>query len=698
MLLCPLCNSFKGVGPVLTEDEARRLSSLPTRSFKHKDILWPNFRLSAETCYCCNILLRGVTGCLQQRQHEPDQVVQVNFSFLYAPREGYVTENDKTVTCEFNDGSRVEIGLFTLNDDSCPCPDAWDDVPVTLRTSPETSSEEAFKKACKWLKDCEDEFHGAEVPEGGDPEDYEHFCASSQEALSQATTLPTRVVDVGRHDGKIKLIEGNGRAQRYLCLSHCWGNKQIITTTRSTLAERMQEIHAEDLSRTFEEAIHMTRRFEVDYIWIDSLCIIQDDAEDWERESARMASIYRNAYLTIAATKSSNGDGGLFAQTPDFEVSGTTPEGEDYYLVFRKKIDHDLSVDGGTPHFPLMNRAWVYQERMLSRRVLHFGYYELFWECSTEIYCECGNIGYLGCMETIPLPNPRKMISSALESLERTPSGNWSNRTWVQNMRFYIARMWRSLVMMYTGLCLTVASDYLPALGGVAKTFAEKRKSPYLAGLFKDSLVDDLLWMTFSCKKPRLSKWRAPSWSWASVDTHVTYEDGLLYYVDDIYTEKQVERTELASIEHCVCTLAGLDDFGQVKSGLLRVTSQLLPTTLLLKTDLDGMQRPMYCLCIDPKAAAPRMWPDYDLSQAGPYQVLPGTEVYCLRMIQKVKHKVDVSLVLRACPTGGGEVFERIGVLQLDPHSSRLDQIKPEARDLAVAALDEAEVRTIDII
>ncbi|OTA77138.1 hypothetical protein M434DRAFT_255034 [Hypoxylon sp. CO27-5] len=696
-MLCPLCNSLKGVGPLLTENEAKLLSRLPRRNFKHKDIPWPNFVLSAKICYCCNILHKGVTGCLRQRQHKPDQVVRVNFNFLYVPWKGHIAECDKIITCEFHDGRRFEIEFFTLEDDSCPCPDAWDDVPTTSRTSSETSSEEAFAKACKWLEDCEDEFHGTEVPEGEDPELYEHFCASPWEALPQAATLPTRVVDVGRHDGRIKLIEGNGRTQRYLCLSHCWGKQQIITTTRSTLAERMQEIHTEDLSRTFAEAIHMTRRFEVDYIWIDSLCIIQDDLEDWERESARMASIYRNAYLTIAATQSSDGNGGLFSKTPDFEVFGVTPEGEDYYLVFRERIDHDLSMDGGTLHFPLMSRAWVYQERMLSRRVLHFGYYELFWECSTEVYCECGNIGYLGYMETIPLPNPRKMISSALGSLERTPSGEWSNKAWVQNMSYYIARVWRSLVMMYTGLSLTVASDYLPALGGVARTFGEKRKSPYLAGLFKDSLIDDLLWTTFSSKKSRLSRWRAPTWSWASVGTHVNYEDGLVYYDDEVYAEEQVERIEFASIDHCECAPAGLDDFGQVKSGFLRVTSQLLPTTLLLETDLDDEQLPKYRLCID-KAATPRMWLDYDLSQAGPYQVLPGTEVYCLRMIQQVKHKVDVSLILRACPTDGGKVFERIGMLQLDPRNPQLDAIEPEASDLAVAALDKAEVRTIDII
>ncbi|KAI0546150.1 heterokaryon incompatibility protein-domain-containing protein [Xylaria curta] len=116
----------------------------------------------------------------------------------------------------------------------------------------------------------------------------------------------------------------------------------------------MQEIHDNELSATFKDAIWMTRRFGIDYILIDSLCIVQDDAADWELESAQMASIYYNAYLTIAATKSSSGAGGLFSRTPDFKVSGTTPAGEDYYLVFREKIDHEPPLNTNTAsRFPL---------------------------------------------------------------------------------------------------------------------------------------------------------------------------------------------------------------------------------------------------------------------------------------------------------------------------------------------------------
>ncbi|KAI1074736.1 HET-domain-containing protein [Whalleya microplaca] len=672
-MLCPTCNSLQGVGPLLTEDEVRRLASLPTRNFKNEDIPLPNFVQSAKICYCCNILLKGIAGCLQQHQFQLSQAVKVNFNFLYTTWVGEVKDCDKIITCELNDGSNFSIEFFTLEDDDCPCPDAWDDVPTSMRTSRETNSEEAFEKA------------GNEVPDGEDPEEWKSYCAASRQASPSFAKLPTRVVNVGRHNGKIQLVEGNGKVDKYLCLSHCWGAQQIITTTRLTLAERMHEIRREDLSKTFTDAIWMTRRFGIHYIWIDSLCIIQDDSADWERESAQMASIYHNAYLTIAATKSSSGDGGLFTKTPDFEVSGTTPEGEDYYLVFREKIDHDLSVDNNSLQFPLMTRAWVYQERMLSPRVLHFGYYELFFECSSDACCECGSIGFLGYTDSIPLPNPRKMYSSALESVTLTRDGNWSNSAWVKRARYFIARMWRSLVMIYTGLRLTIASD-------------QKRKSSYLAGLFEDSLIDDLLWITFSCKRPRLPEWRAPSWSWASIETHINYRDGLVYYDDEVFRETPDERIEFASIEHCGCTPAGLDNFGQVKSASLRVTSQILPVTLLHKPGLDNHQRPKYFVRIGDRHVTPRIWPDYDLSQAGPYQVLSGTEVYCLRMIRQVEDETDMSLILRLVPTESVRMFERIGILQLDPRTAQIDCLQSETRRLVISALDEADVGTVDIM
>jgi hypothetical protein len=327
---------------------------------------------------------------------------------------------------------------------------------------------------------------------------------------------------------------------------------------------------------------------------------------------------------------------------------------------------------------------------------LHFGYYELFFECASESYCECGNIGFLGCTEEIPMPNPRLMYSSALESMVLLRSGKQSNRAWMKLKRYYIGRVWRSLVMLYTGLDLTVASDRLPAIGGVARTFAEKTGSPYVAGLFKDTLLDDLLWMTFNHTKPRPLEWRAPSWSWASIETNISYPDGLIYYHDDIHLDKQEERIEFVTIDHSECSPAGLDMFGRVKSASLRLSGQLLPVTLLLSPNLDKLQRPIYLVKVGDGDVGPRIWPDYDLSCAGPYQVLPGAEVFCLRMIEETESKVVISLVLRVVPNETRRLFERIGFLQIDPQTQLNPRLK--ARDSVIEALARARAETVEVI
>lgn len=695
---CSLCNSLQGIGrPLPTEEEYRQHPSPPTRNFERKGIPRTDFVRLAETCYCCSILLQGVEGCLQQRERDFNRVVQVSFLFLYCAWDGEVKDFDKTIECTFADGSNTVIEFFTLQDDDCPCPDEWDDVPVTARTSPETSSKEAFEKACKWLGDCHDEDHGVNVSEDEDPSEYRSYCYASGQVSSLAA-LPTRVLDVGRHDGKIKLIQEDGKTDQYLCLSHCWGVQQIITTTKATLDERMREIDANELPATFSDAVWMTRRFGIDYIWIDSLCIVQDDAADWERESAQMASIYKNAYLTLAATKSSSSTGGLFTKTPDFEVAGTTPAGENYILVFREMIVHELSHGASTAsRFPLMTRAWVYQERMLSPRILHFGYFELFFECASASYCECGNIGFLGYTDDIPLPSPKEMYASALESVSVDSRGRLSNESWVEKNSYYIGRVWRSQAMFYSGLALTVATDRLPAISGVARTFSEKTESPYLAGLFRDTLLDDLLWVTYSCRKPRPLEWRAPSWSWVSIDNHINYSDALVVDHVDMHLETQAECIEFATINHSECVPSGLDPFGRVKSASLHVTSQLLPVTLLLSPDLGTSQRPIYSVKIGDGNVAPRIWPDYDLSRAGPYQVLPGTEVFCLRMIEEIESKIVMCLVLRAVPNKTGTLFERIGFLETDP-ASGTDRLRPEDRDLVSEALGRAPVKMVEVI
>lgn len=528
--------------------------------------------------------------------------------------------------------------LLTLPDEDCPCPDAWEDVPTSRRTSSGTDSEEAFEKVQEWIDDCI----------SGDHE----FCVPPE-----ASALPTRVIDVGRKNGVIRVIESHGKTGNYLALSHCWGRQQIITTTKATLDDRKKEIPASKLSKTFLDAVTMTRRLGFDYIWIDSMCIVQDDAQDWERESAEMAAIYKNAYLTLAATRSSSGAGGLILRTPDFEVSGSTPEGEEYFLIFREKVEHDMGLmPDGAQNFPLMSRAWVCQERLLAPRTLHFGYHELFYECLTDQSCECGEVGFMGPSEEVTLPSVKLMYASALDSAPvEVPL------QLVQYAVYHAARVWRSIVVYYTGLDITASSDRLPALSGIASDMAQTRKCSYFAGIWESSLLDDLVWVTYSRKSTRPTSWRAPTWSWASIEGQVHYGDAFVYWYQDMWKEDREKCEYYAKSVKVECSPAGLNKYGQVMAGILRLSGPIITGPLKYGTDDAG--KPQTMIQFDGNVTLP-FWPDYEFSQDAPFHVLQNTLLLCMRVRTDVESKKDISIVLRKSPNDP-DMFERIGLLHI---------------------------------
>lgn len=126
--------------------------------------------------------------------------------------------------------------------------------------------------------------------------------------------MPRRVLDVS--DEKVRLIDtsldGEPRTGHYAALSHCWGPKQLLTTTQATFRSRIDGIAFEDLPRTFQDAVTVTRTLCLRYIWIDSLCIVQDSHQDWLTESAKMGTVYQDASIVIAASGASEGSEGCF--------------------------------------------------------------------------------------------------------------------------------------------------------------------------------------------------------------------------------------------------------------------------------------------------------------------------------------------------------------------------------------------------
>jgi hypothetical protein len=312
--------------------------------------------------------------------------------------------------------------------------------------------------------------------------------------------LPSRILEVYGPQETRLYEPTTEQLGQYACLSYCWGkdpHKQL-RTTRSNLAQHKENIDWAALPLTFQDALELTRKLGLKYLWIDSLCIVQDDKDDWRHEGGKMATIYSKSYINFAATNSTSAHGGLFNRNPTFDICEVRRGAK----IFNMRAQH--AAEASTPFhssMALVKRAWFFQERVLSPQIVHFTTNELFWEDSKTIACECFGSSNL--------------LTPGLQKHHLKPHQLSSTRS--------RTKWWQNIVETYTGMHLTFESDIFPALQGIASMVQQHRNCAYYAGLWEDSLVEDMLWYSH---KPRIRQrnFRAPTWSWASVNGQVTYQ------------------------------------------------------------------------------------------------------------------------------------------------------------------------------
>lgn len=327
-------------------------------------------------------------------------------------------------------------------------------------------------------------------------------CNNNLSAQS-STSYPTRLIDVSRPPLRLVLTENLKEEERlpYIALSHCWGGYRQFVTQSDSIAERQHGFAMADLPCTFRDAVFLTRSLKIRYLWIDSLCIIQDDVQDWRIESSRMCDIYSNAYLTIAATVASDDSQGFLRQRRSriacLELAYPNQETIRLFLKPDKANDeYFMDVCDG----PLHSRAWTLQERLLSRRILGFASNQIYWECrGHKLQKESGNRstppGYLALLQ--PFKGDEDLRG-----------------------------LWHRLVEEYTERSLTDPQDKLVALEGLVKRFAATSGDTFVAGLWKRHFLDDLMWRPYPGVSHSPSPvYRAPSWSWASMDGLIWYHD-----------------------------------------------------------------------------------------------------------------------------------------------------------------------------
>ncbi|KAF1849663.1 HET-domain-containing protein [Cucurbitaria berberidis CBS 394.84] len=378
-------------------------------------------------------------------------------------------------------------------------------------------------------------------------------------SCKSSISAPKRLLDVGRASSPIRLVDTQGKSFQYVALSHCWGSATMLKTTKSNWPKLAINISFNSLPPLFQDAIIITRQLGLRFIWIDSLCIIQDSLRDWELESSKMGSIYQNSYITISATNSGDGSARCLAERrKPIKIPYENTTKKEFALRARKVLDHHPTSDPNSgparPVGPLTFRAWALQEHVLSTRVLHYTATELLFECKSSYRCEC--MPDRKAYPTTPSLIPKAVASKKIE---------------------FVWQAWQRIVAQYTLRSLTVPGDKLPAISGIASKIRKATHSEYIAGLWKGNIALDLLWhasppATSGSGAFVLDTWRAPSFSWASLDVAITYT-----FLDD---EERETFTPTAALLASSIVPTGLNPMGAVSGGSLTLRGPTTPAIL----------------------------------------------------------------------------------------------------------------------
>lgn len=491
--------------------------------------------------------------------------------------------------------------------------------------------------------------------------------------------LPTRVLDLrdendstGSIESPILLANANGDMRgEYACLSHCWGppERKPLNTTRGTVGRFQTDgIPWADLPKTFQEAMIFTHKLGIRYLWIDSLCIIQDDADDWFREAGRMATTYENATLTLASATSSSSQDGLYrSSVPSWSMEGNACLRRCSDPVF---FEHQYTRN---PAFldrvaPLLRRAWVLQERLISRRVLYFTPLELVFECYSGDETESGF-----CWINSTVKNMLTELKSPDPDNNRSPNPDF----------FASIKMWRGLVEDFTHLQLTRNEDTLPAMAGLAKKTMEltgRSAGDYLAGSWRQTFVEDMMWQRVRSvgAVDRINN-KIPTWSWARDDKPKSF-----------VTQGGQSLAQLCDLVEAVCTpdtISGDALLGVQLGSHAILSGYLLPARVTsLGVAIDENPRIQYC---------PKKDFEWSSDSSGHRPVMKGDRVFAMPLVLRSSlhgaegYGVDVhALVVRRSP--GEQTYHRIGIFWSSLlHLGRQHDHILEGSDFLVKALEQ---------
>ncbi|KAI9151389.1 Monooxygenase [Paramyrothecium foliicola] len=463
---------------------------------------------------------------------------------------------------EAPEGKMKAIFLYPMAEEGDPAAEIW-----KARPPAPVDSEETFTSARTWIAECVARKHSK--------------CAKKNSGFA-----PTRLLDVShvtltpsesaRQDDLVYLAEpaSGNRVETYATLSYCWGRPgdQLLTTKYKLAAFKSHGIKFSALPLTIQDAVRVTRRLGLEFIWVDALCIVQDDDDDKSHEIARMADIYRNSFVTISAATAQNVSDGFLDKREIWSGHNLGPiwlpwEAEADKLGYKTGcvgLYHNLMPSLRVNDY-IHERAWTFQETLLSSRLLAFGGHQMYYSC----LCDAS----FGPVRT------RGGNYTAIDTLHRPlrilPTDEYLPR----------GATWAKAVAEYSSRKMSVETDKLPALAGVAQMYGTAED--WLAGIWRKDLPRALLWRPALGHESasRQSEWRAPTWSWCSLDGVIDIWDRNMVYKDFV--------NEATVIQANVIPTHEFDKFGSIKSaelvlrGFARKTIYEASTRRLLLSDSE---------------------------------------------------------------------------------------------------------------
>ncbi|KAF2651312.1 HET-domain-containing protein [Lophiostoma macrostomum CBS 122681] len=323
-------------------------------------------------------------------------------------------------------------------------------------------------------------------------------------ALNTNAELPTRLIYVPASDKEpIKLCDTRGQTGQYVTLSYCWGKGKICTSTSLNLSARSKAIPVSELSKTFQDAVDLVRRMGLQWLWIDSLCILQDeDLQDWNRESARMAQVYGNSALTICVDLAGDVNEGIYQVGDEPDCYAFGPD-KNRWLQTATEGWSAMTKQA------LYRRGWALQERLLSVRNIHFLETEMAWECNTAIYLESSPNK---AQSPLGFHFGKSIYTKYLHQQLVTPISKASHEDILARISVWNLVVVQEMSVRY----FTFESDRLPAVSGLSSALQIPEMGEYFAGVWSYNPFLSMTW----CVTGRVGDggtYYAPSWSWASL-------------------------------------------------------------------------------------------------------------------------------------------------------------------------------------